>query len=152
VAAVDLSLDGRLLVAFEITPYQYVWDTTTVSDGTHTLIAKAVDGAGNASTAQIYVKVNNALDNIAPTVTITSPANGATVRNKVGVKVTTSDNIAVARVELYVDQKLTATSRAAPFSTSWNATKAAAGSHSLLCKAYDAAGNVGASPAISVMK
>ena len=87
-----------------------------------------------------------------PNVTITSPANGAKVSVNTSVYVTASDNLTVAKVELYVDGKLTATSTSAPFTTKWNTRKATAGSHSLQCKAYDASGNVGSSQIVSVFK
>jgi hypothetical protein len=66
--------------------------------------------------------------------------------------VTTADNVAVTRVELYVDGVLTATSNAAPFTTKWTTKKAASGAHSLQCKAYDAAGNGGNSTLVTVYK
>jgi hypothetical protein len=51
-----------------------------------------------------------------------------------------------------VDGRLTASSVTAPFSTSWNSRKAAAGAHTLVCKAYDAAGNIGVSQTVTVYK
>ena len=61
------------------------------------------------------------------------------------------DNAAVARVELWVDGALVATDTAAPWSFAWNSTAKPNGAHSLLAKAYDAAGNAGSSASISVM-
>jgi len=55
-------------------------------------------------------------------------------------------------VDLYVDGALTQSSTTAPFTTTWNASKAARGSHTLVCKARDAAGNVGTSAAVTVYK
>jgi hypothetical protein len=53
-------------------------------------------------------------------------------------------------VEFLLNGALQATVTAAPYSWSWNTTSAANGSHSLTSKAYDAAGNVGNSAAVSV--
>jgi hypothetical protein len=66
--------------------------------------------------------------------------------------VNASDDVAVTKVELYVDGLLQAASTTAPFTTKWNTTKAAKGGHTLSCKAYDAAGNVGVSQVVSVTK
>jgi hypothetical protein len=66
--------------------------------------------------------------------------------------VNASDNIAVTKVELYVDGILQAFSSTAPFTLKWNSAKASKGPHTLVCKAYDAAGNTGVSQTVSVIK
>ncbi|HEY3177132.1 MAG TPA: Ig-like domain-containing protein [Candidatus Polarisedimenticolia bacterium] len=61
VAGVQIQLDGGDLGA-ELTspPYAFSWDTTSSSDGAHTLSAIARDGAGNtASSASVVVFVGN---------------------------------------------------------------------------------------------
>jgi hypothetical protein len=85
-------------------------------------------------------------------VTITSPATGTRVSTNTSVYVEATDNVGVTRVELYVDGALTSTSTSAPFTTKWNSRKAAAGTHGLLCKAYDRAGNSSSSSLVTVYK
>src|SRR5687767_2009887 len=60
-------------------------------------------------------------DNIAPTVAITNPANGATVARKSNVTITATatDNVGVARVEFLVNGNLQCTDTAAPYSCVW---------------------------------
>jgi thermitase len=153
VASVTLKVDGATVASASLTPYIFAWDSATVTNGTRTLTATATDAAGNAASAQLTVTVNNvAADTTAPTIAITAPAAGSTVSGTVSVLVNAADNVRVAKVELYVDGKLTATSTAAPFTTKWNTQKAARGPHTLQCKAYDAAGNVGASAVVTVNK
>lgn len=91
-------------------------------------------------------------DTTAPSVSITSPTDGTKVTVSASVYVNASDNVAVARVELYVDGTLRATSTSAPFTTKWNTKKSAPGAHALQCKAYDAAGNVSLSQTVTVYK
>jgi thermitase len=91
-------------------------------------------------------------DTIPPSTVIASPVDGGTVAGMVGVSVTATDNVAVTKVELYVDGVLYGTSVNSPFTIKWNTRKAAKGAHSILSKAYDAAGNVGTSPAGTVYK
>jgi hypothetical protein len=67
------------------------------------------------------------------------------VGGTVAVSIVASDNVAVTRVELYVNGVLQATLSSAPYSFSWNTTLLANGSYTLSAKAYDAAGNVGRS-------
>ena len=60
-----------------------------------------------------------------------------------------SDNVGVTKVEFYVDGALKATDTSSPYSASLDSTTLADGSHSLVAKAYDAAGNVGTSSTVS---
>lgn len=89
-------------------------------------------------------------DTTAPTVSISSPAAGATVTGTVSVNATASDNVGVTKVEFYLDGVLQSTDTVSAYSWSWATTGAANGSHSLTAKAYDAAGNVKTSTAVSV--
>ncbi|MEW5849365.1 MAG: DNRLRE domain-containing protein [Myxococcota bacterium] len=82
-------------------------------------------------------------DTDAPSATITSPAAGATVSGTVNVLVSASDDTGVSRVELAVDGASPVTDSSAPYSFSWNTTTVTNGSHTLLARAFDAAGNVG---------
>ena len=93
-----------------------------------------------------------AVDTVAPTVTITSPADGQTVRKSVDVKVQAADNVGVTLVELYVDGALRASSSSAPFTMKWNANSVRPGRHALQVKAYDRAGNVGGSTVMTVYR
>jgi len=77
--ACSFKLDGVNLVAEDTTtPYTLTWDSTTASNGSHTLTAVARDAAGNAATATgVTVTVSN--DSTPPTVSMTAPAGGANV-------------------------------------------------------------------------
>ena len=66
------------------------------------------------------------------------------------VTATATDNVSVTKVEFYFDGVLKATDTSTPYSWSWDTTTAANGGHTLLTKAYDAAGNVGTSAAVTV--
>jgi len=126
------------------------------SSGTFTFTVTGVTAAGctydallnSKSSASITVNLEETTDAIAPTINISSPKDGATVLGIVTVLVNASDNVAVKKVELYVDGRLTATSTASPFTTKWNAKKASVGQHTLQVKAYDAAGNVGSASVV----
>jgi hypothetical protein len=86
-----------------------------------------------------------------PEVAITSPANGATVAGAVGVAATASDDSSVVKVEFYVDGQLQFTDTTAEwFFPFWDTTLITNGPHTLVAKAYDAAGNLGESPAVTV--
>jgi thermitase len=152
VAGISLSLDGSVVAGGSGSSLLFSWNTLACGNGTHTLQAVANDSSGNTANTQISVTVDNIADTTAPTISITSPANGATVSRVLSVTVNAADDVGVARVELYVDSKLTSTSTSAPFTTTWNTRKAGLGAHTLLCKGYDAAGNVGLSQPVTVYK
>lgn len=80
-------------------------------------------------------------DTTPPTVSLTGPASGSTVSGSVNVTATASDNVGVTKVEFYVNSQLAATSTTSPYSFSWDTTKVANGTQTLIVKAYDAAGN-----------
>ena len=82
-------------------------------------------------------------DNIAPTVAITSPANGAIVVRKaqVAINATASDNVGVTRVEFLVNGALQCTDTAAPYSCSWRVPNPMNKTYQLQARAFDAAGN-----------
>ncbi len=81
-------------------------------------------------------------DTEAPSVTIDSPAPGASLSDVVTVSATAADNAGVDRVELYVGDNLVETRAAAPFDFQLATRVFADGSYPLRVKAYDAAGNV----------
>ncbi len=153
VASVSFKVDGNQQAVDTTSPYSFSWNTTTVANGSHTLTATATDAAGNSASSSVSVTVNNsAADTTAPTVVITSPADGSTAGNIVTVTVNAADNVGVVRVELFVDGQWNTASTTAPFTTKWNAKRATRGAHTLQCRAYDAAGNVGASGTITVYR
>ncbi|HWI64824.1 MAG TPA: S8 family serine peptidase [Symbiobacteriaceae bacterium] len=89
-------------------------------------------------------------DKQAPTVSISSPAEGATVSGDVAIKADASDNVGVTKVLFYVDGNEAGTATTAPFSMNWSSTAVGDGAHTLVANAYDAAGNVGKSTAVRV--
>lgn len=81
-------------------------------------------------------------DRTAPTVSITSPANSASVSGTVGITASASDNIGVSVVTFFVDNVSIGTKTTAPYTASWNSTGAASGNHVIKVTAQDAAGNL----------
>lgn len=155
VTSVQFTLDNNPLGSPVTTaPYSMTWNTTTATNGTHTLGAQAKDAANNLGTAAaVTVTVANAPpDTTPPTVSLTAPANGATVSGaSVTLSATASDNVGVASVQFLLDgNSLGAPDTAAPYSLSWDSTKTTNGSHTLGAQAKDAAGNVGTATTVTV--
>ncbi|WP_208647377.1 M20/M25/M40 family metallo-hydrolase [Corallococcus interemptor] len=89
-------------------------------------------------------------DTQAPTVSLTSPSNGATVMDITPLTASASDNVGVSKVEFLVDGVVKGTSFASPYSYAWDSRTVAPGSHALAAKAYDNAGNNTTSAAVTV--
>jgi hypothetical protein len=143
VAKVEVSVDGG---AFRLAQGTGSWslplDTTAYADGSHTLVARATDLAGNRATARISVDSDNVPDDLAaPQVAIVSPTEGATVSGTLTVVGTASDDIGVTRVEVSADG---GAYRLAQGTGSWSlpldTTAYTDGSHTIKVKASDAVG------------
>jgi hypothetical protein len=155
VAGVQFQLDGAnagpVLTA---APYSVPWDTTTVGDGSHTITAIAADAAGNQTTsAPVTVTVSNAppADTTPPSVSISSPAGGATVSGTINVTANAADDVGVAGVQFQLDGvNAGPVLTTAPYSIPWDTTTASDGAHTLTAVAADAAGNQTASAPVTV--
>ncbi len=97
----------------------------------------------SATATAIYYVYTPAGDSTAPSVRISQPLDGATVKGQVTVYAYASDNVGVTKLELYIDGKLVRQTSSSSISYRWNSNKATKGSHTIQAKAYDAAGNVG---------
>jgi hypothetical protein len=157
VSSVQFQLDGlNLGAAATFSPYTTSWNTTTATNGAHTLTAIAKDASGNATTSTpVTVTVSNgaaAGDTTAPTVSISAPANGATVSGRaVAVSATAADNVGVSSVQFNLDgAPLGAAVTAAPYTTTWNTTRTTNGPHTLTAVASDLAGNTTTSATVTV--
>lgn len=123
---------------------------TFSSEGVKTAYAWVKDAAGNVSasrSASVTIKVP---DVTAPVVALTNLAANSILSGTIAITASASDNVAVSRVEFYVNGVLKATDAAAPYSFNWDTTAVPNGAYNLVAKAYDAAGNVGQSSTIAV--
>lgn|GEM_PF-1081190 len=162
VAGVQFQLDGANVGSEDTSaPYSYTWNTTTASNGPHLLRAVARDAAGNVTTSSaVTFNVNNTVqppvtsppapppattspDVTRPTVSLTEPAADALVSGpSVTVSAAASDNVAVAAVQFKLDgANLGAEDTSAPYSVTWDTTRASDGVHTLTAVARDRAGN-----------
>lgn len=146
-------LVGTTVVGSDTTePFSMSWNSTTVSNGTHAVTARATDDAGNVTTsAPVSVVVENTPP---PTVALSAPSSGATVTGNVTVSATASSGRTITRVEFFADDQRFGESTTAPYSATWNTLDATQpaydGTRTLTAKAYDDTGQVTTSAARSV--
>ena len=102
--------------------------------------------AGGAGKTTSGCSRKTVCDTTAPTVSITSPASGATVSGSLTISGSASDNVSVSSVSISVDGGAWAT---ASGTTAWSfgldTASLGNGSHTLTAKALDAAGNASTS-------
>jgi hypothetical protein len=124
-----IAIDGSPVA----TAYSYDWDTTAYADGSHQIKANYK----NARDTITVTVDNGGGGNIAPTVTITSPADGATVSGMVTISVTADDPEDGALVpDIYIDGSWVATAN----SYDWDTTAYADGGHDIYAEATDSGG------------
>ena len=138
-ARVEFYANSARIGSVTASPYTVNW--SAVPAGTYSLTAMAFDVDGESATSSA-VTIDVAAANQAPTVTLTSPANGSafSALAVVPLAATASDPEGrLAKVEFYVGSSLVATDTSAPFSASWTA---ALGTFAIKAVAYDADGGV----------
>lgn len=149
VDSVELYLDGELFATDWSAPFSFAWDTTQDADGSYELVALAYDTSGNVGQAgPVMVTVSNPVepepvDDLAPRVSITAPEEGSTVSKNVAIKASAFDNVAVAKMALYLDGIEQSVQYSSSLKWRWNVRKASSGEHTVSVKAFDRAGNVG---------
>jgi len=150
VKEVAFFVDGDSLYSDDNYPYEYLLQVgAKLSLGEHTVFARAFDTSGNfTSSDAITINVVSSLDQTLPTIVLLYPLAGSTLNGTVDIASDIRDNVAVARVEYFVDGGTNGSpdyiSSSAPWYYEWNtAAWADSASHTLYIKAYDTAGNIG---------
>jgi hypothetical protein len=85
-----------------------------------------------------------------PVAAITSPTERAVVSGSVTVGIAASDDRAVSRVDLLVDDVMVGTTTSTPYAIAWNTSAIVNGVHNLVARAHDPSGNVGESAVVAV--
>ncbi|HUA34726.1 MAG TPA: Ig-like domain-containing protein [Candidatus Binataceae bacterium] len=160
VSWVNLVIDGNYIASSP--PLTFSWNTTSYSNGPHTIEVDAKNSSGTMlGSAIITVTVQNGGPTPTPTrtatptptatqtptptatatpvVAITSPANNATVSGTVNI-VVTDQNPPVSWVNLVIDGNYITSSP--PLTFSWNTTTYSNGQHTIEVDAKDSSGNL----------
>lgn len=145
VASVSLDVDGVAISSSSVAPFTNTWNSATVSNGTHTLTVTARDAANNRTSSSVTVSVNNVTvgDVTAPTVNISSPANGASYNTgtTINIGASASDNTGVTSLSISINGTVVGSSSSSSYTYAWNTTGAASGIYTIVATARDAAGN-----------
>jgi len=156
VVKVEFYIDNNKVGEDTSSPYEYSWNTDNLQyNSTHTIQAKAYDNAGNVGESPIITVTIG--DSNAPEVVITNPTDGSTVSGTVLIQTQVTERSkktkapsGIAKVEFYIDNNKVGEDTSSPYEYSWDTTQYTSGTHTITAKAYDNAGNVGESPAVTV--
>jgi hypothetical protein len=146
VSKVDFYQGTTLIGTITAAPFNFNW--TNVAGGSYSLTAKATDNRGAITTSGA---VNVTVNNPAPIVSITFPANGIVVNAPASIAINASASVAagtISKVDFYQATTLIGTITTAPFMFNW--TNVSAGSYSLTAKATASTGTTATSAAINV--
>jgi len=149
IARVDFFQGSTLLRTDTTAPYTASW--SSVPAGSYTLTARAYDNGGASSTSTGVSVTVTASGNQPPSVSIASPAAGASFLAPASVTITanaTDSDGTIAAVDFYVGTQLLGSDTSAPYTASWS--NVAAGSYSLTARARDNAGATTTSTAVAV--
>lgn len=133
----------------------------TLSSGTHTI--KLIGNAPDVFLDRLIMTQDKACvpsgtgencanppDTTSPVVSISSPANNATISSTTSVSANATDDVSVTKVEFYVDSSLKSTDTSSPYTYSFDPSSYSVGSHQLVAKAFDGAGNSATSSVVTV--
>ena len=130
IAYYNVSIDNAAWTTVSGTSYEFIG----LDDGDHTVLVQAYDLAGNFNETTVAFVV----DTTAPTLTITSPANGSyNNTGNVTVQWAASDNVGIAYYNVSIDNAAWTT--VSGTSQVFNGLEN--GNHTVMVQAYDLAGN-----------
>ncbi len=109
------------------------------SQVTYQYYVQAINGKDMSTQSNTLSVTTLAQDTVAPVITSIYPAAG-NVSGQVNISASATDNVAVTKMELYIDSKLYATTTSGSIGYGWNTNpRHWQGSHTITIKAYDGA-------------
>ena len=148
VAGYEVYRDGTRVAIVTSTSYS---DANLSPSTTYSYAVGAFDAANNHSALSSASAATTLADQTPPSISISLPANGATVGGTVTITATARDDVGLAGVRFQVDGRDVGIEvGTAPFGTSVDTTKLADGDHVLTAIARDTSNNTAVSSPVSV--
>ena len=133
--------NGATLLGSDTTsPYTFTW--SNVPQGSYTLTARAYDNGGLTTTStSVGIAVAAQPTNTPPSVALTSPADGASFRDRSTITLSaaaTDTDGTIAKVEFYNGSTRLQTDSQGPYTYDWRGVRR--GTYTLTARAYDSGG------------
>ncbi len=116
IRSLDIKMDQQELTSILAEPFEYVWDSISVTPGIHTFDFIVTDSVGNTTTESLNL-------NVVPPVRVTSnlvPDQNVTGKLMLPIEVIAARGI--SKVEFYLDGNKVAEDIEAPYEFEWDAT------------------------------
>jgi hypothetical protein len=150
VGNMEFYINGAIAATDSIAPYTFSWNANIIGQS-YTIFVRAVAKDGSSiNSSMITVFIRPEIDIEPPTVWITYPAPWITIGDTIDILSEAVDNTHVAAVVMLLDGVPLDSINMAPYRFRWDTSADSLGNHTLLAKAYDAAGNIGYSDLIVV--
>ncbi|MDF2455176.1 MAG: type sorting protein [Cytophagaceae bacterium] len=152
ISKVDFYNGTTWLGADNTSPYSYAWNNVGV--GTYAVKALATDTKGGVTlSTEVTIKVNAVVTNpnVAPIVSLTSPANNASFNAPASLSIAANasdSDGSISKVEFYNGSQKLGEDASFPYAYTW--TNVAAGNYTLTAKAYDNSGTATTSASVAV--
>jgi len=142
---VQFTADGSALCTITLSGGSAPCATAGLAAGTHNIIAAYGGDANNkpstsSTLAETVSSSNPSPPATPPTVTITSPGNGATVSGVVTLSAGATASAGVSSLTISVDGKVVASTNTNSVSSRWNTKKVSSGMHTITSTVTDKAG------------
>lgn len=131
----DIQLDGSLLQTVLGEPFEYAWDSTTVSPGLHQFTFIVTDRAGNSGQASVSLDIQPPV-----VVNIIDPIEGEVLNRSKDVLLDISSLAGIAKVEFQLDGNIIQTVSSPPYTIEIKWGSYSKGPHSLKVMATDVNG------------
>lgn len=140
-ATVTYDVSAQDLVDGSLTTYCNHASGSLFPIGVTLVSCSSTDDSGNTGADTFSVTVSSPVDTAPPSVAILNPAAAATVVGTVTISAVADDDWAVSKLELYINNKLKASTAGAALDFAWNTKSSKDGSYTLKVIAYDELGN-----------
>ncbi|MEL7645562.1 MAG: VWA domain-containing protein [Anaerolineaceae bacterium] len=137
IRSLEIRVDQKELTSILAEPFEYVWDSSSVTPGVHRFDFIVTDSIGNFTTQTLNLNV------VPPVRVTTSLVSEQNVTGKLTVPVGVEASRGVAKVEFFIDGKKTAEDIEAPFEFVWDTTASRPGYHDIRFLATDLEQNTG---------
>ena len=148
ISKVDFYNGNTLLGSDNSSPYTFTWNN--VATGNYTITAKATDN-GSLVTTSTAVAISVYTPNVAPSVSVTSPAANATFASPATITLSANasdDDGTISKVDFYNGSTLLGSDNSSPYTFTWN--NVATGNYTITAKATDNGSLVTTSEAVTI--
>jgi subtilisin family serine protease len=141
---------GTTYLGYDATaPYSKTFNSEQFVNASRVITARAVDWANNTTIDSVTVTISND-DTTPPTVSVSSPSDGATISGTITITATANDDVGVQKVQFWVDGTYLGYDSAAAYTRIWDSSSVANGAHTIKVRAVDNANNFSTEVTISV--